>query len=171
MRRSKALLATALGVVAIGASALTHRPSPRAPDQSPLLRGARIDPVTLGIVERSCQNCHSERTEWPWYSHLPPASWLLHRDVAQARNRMNLSRWDGYTPAEQQALLSAIGGAARTGVMPPRRYTVLHPSSVLSPQERETLYRWTRAERSRLRTSEDPSVRPRDNRFLWDRRF
>jgi len=154
MRLSKFLLATALAAAAVAASALAFRPPGNAGPHrvaSPLFGGAQIDATTLGIVERACQNCHSERTEWPWYSHIPPASWLLHRDVVHARDRFNLTRWEGYSPLEKQALLSAIGAAARTGVMPPSRYTLLHPESKLSRPERERLYLWTRAERLRLR--------------------
>jgi hypothetical protein len=173
MRRSKVLLAAMLGGLAIGVSALAHR-TPDNPDGrriSPFLAGAQIDPETLGIVERACQNCHSERTQWPWYSHVPPVSWLIHRDVDRARDRLNLTQWGWYSSLERQALLSAIGAAARTGVMPPRRYTFLHPEGDLSRSERERLYGWTRAERLRLRDFDDPAPMSGDTRFLWDRRF
>jgi len=49
-----------------------------------ILQGAQIDPATLALVRRACQNCHSQRTVWPWYSGIAPASWLLERDVQQA---------------------------------------------------------------------------------------
>src|SRR5438105_15411994 len=44
-----------------------------------ILREAQIDSETLAIIERGCQNCHSQKTEWPWYSHVAPLSWLLAR--------------------------------------------------------------------------------------------
>src|SRR3954464_15839312 len=103
---SKAMLAMMLVILTVAVSALGFR-APARPDPgraaSPLLKDAHIDRETRGIVERACQNCHSERTEWPWYSHIPPASWLLHSDVRQARERFNLSRWEGYSALEQQA--------------------------------------------------------------------
>ena len=163
MRLSPVLLATGLGAVAIAASALAFRVPHEADtnlDSGPLLVGARIDAETLRLVARSCQNCHSERTEWPWYSHLPPVSWALHRDVTQARDRLNLSRWADYTAVEKQALLSAIGAAVRTAEMPPSRYTLMHSESRLSRPEREQLYRWTRAERSRIRRDGPSGLTP-----------
>jgi hypothetical protein len=95
MRRSKALLAAMVGGIAIGVSALAcHMPdNPDGRRISPFLAGSEIDPETMGIVERACQNCHSERTQWPWYSRVPPVSLLVHRDVARARGRLNLTRW------------------------------------------------------------------------------
>jgi cytochrome c len=72
---------------------------------------------------------------------------LLERDVSQARSRINLSRWDEYSPEQQALILSEIGVAARTGVMPPARYTLLHPDARLSSEERQAIYAWSRAER------------------------
>ena len=158
MRTARRLFLSALGaVLTIGAGGLALHPSGGMRQErtwSPLLEGAEIDPGTLSILERACQNCHSERTQWPWYSHVPPASWLVRRDVKQAREHLNLSRWQEYGTNEQQALLSAIGAATRSGAMPPGRYTLLHSRSKLSPAEREEIYRWTRSERARLA---DPS--------------
>ena len=48
---------------------------------APLLAGAPVDPSVVRIMERSCQSCHSERTDWPWYSYVAPMSWLIEKDV------------------------------------------------------------------------------------------
>jgi hypothetical protein len=42
-------------------------------------------PVT-GIVSKSCQNCHSEKTERPLYSYIAPVSWMIEKDVHGARS-------------------------------------------------------------------------------------
>ena len=116
-----------------------------------VLRDAQIDPETLALFERACQNCHSERTEWPWYSHVAPMSWLIARDVQQARQHMNLSRWQEYSSDERLGLLSEIGSAVRNREMPKQRYLLLHPEARLTDKERLQIYEWTRTERSRLR--------------------
>ena len=123
----------------------------RGDARGPILEGAHADPGTLKIIQRSCQNCHSEKTEWPWYSRVAPGSWLLERDVSQARGQYNLSRWAGYGPERQATILSAMGVAARTGEMPPSHYILLHPEAKLSSQERQRIYEWSRTERRLLR--------------------
>jgi hypothetical protein len=110
----------------------------------PLLGEAKIDPQTLGILERSCQNCHSERTKWPWYSHIAPISWMIASDVGQARSHMNLSHWQEYSREDRMMLLSAIGSAVRNRKMPVGRYVLLHPEARLTDQERQQIYQWTR---------------------------
>src|SRR5262245_48166920 len=81
---------------------------------SPLLAGTEIDPATVRIIERSCRNCHSEQTAWPWYSYFAPLSWLMEKDVRDARGRMNLSRWSENSPERKHELLTEIAAAIRS---------------------------------------------------------
>jgi hypothetical protein len=123
-----------------------------------ILRDAQIDPATLALMQRACQNCHSQQTVWPWYSHIAPASWLLARDVQQARMHMNLSRWQDYSPEDRVGLLSEIGSAVRNREMPVQRYLLLHPEARLTDAERQQIYRWTRTERNRIGVRETGSL-------------
>ena len=105
----------------------------------------------IPLVERSCKNCHSERTEWPLYSFLPGAGWLIEKDVADARRNMNLSRWAQYPSAERMGLLASIAAEVRSHRMPPARYTFGHPGARLSSDEIEQIYEWTKRQRDNLR--------------------
>jgi hypothetical protein len=117
---------------------------------APLLAGADVDPVVMRILEKSCRNCHSERSEWPWYSYVAPMSWLIENDVHQARSHLNLSRWQEYDAPKQHELLAEMAAVVRSRRMPLPRYTLLHPGSKPSPAEFDRIYQWTRAERRRL---------------------
>jgi hypothetical protein len=142
----------AAAIVALVGGSLIHPfGTPGLPASSQTILGeAQIDPETLAIVQRACRNCHSQQTEWPWYSHVAPVSWLLARDVQQARLHMNLSQWQDYSADDRLRLLSEIGSAVRNREMPVQRYVLLHPEARLTDIERQQIYRWTRTERSRL---------------------
>ena len=103
-------------------------------------------------------NCHSEKTSWPWYSHLAPASWLVEYDVKRARERLNLSRWDSLDAAEQRLRLTAIATVIENREMPLHRYVLFHPGVKLSPYDSIQVIEWTHAERRRLRQSESNST-------------
>jgi hypothetical protein len=126
--------------------------------QAPLLAGAEVPPHVVSTIEKSCGNCHSLKTEWPLYSKIFPFSSLIESDVAGARGHINLSRWESYDNGEKSALLSEIGSVVRNHVMPPRRYTLIHPDSKLTAADGYEIYEWTRAERKRLKSLEQPSV-------------
>jgi len=117
-----------------------------ARSQVPLFGGAAPSAVT-GIVSRSCQNCHSEKTDWPVYSLVAPLSWMVERDVRDARSHMNLSRWNEYDSDQRRQILAEMGSLVRNHQMPPRRYVLLHPEARLSDSDADQLYQWTRAAR------------------------
>lgn len=104
-------------------------------------------------MEDACQNCHSERTEWPFYSRLPVVSWLIEKDSADGRRHMNLSHWASYSTQEKRDLLARIAAEVRSHQMPPARYTLLHPEARLSAAETEAIYQWTKTTRHDLRVS------------------
>jgi hypothetical protein len=118
--------------------------------REPILAGSNADAHISSILERSCRNCHSLQTEWPIYSGIFPFSWMIEHDVQTART---LSRWQIYDDSEKGLLLAEIGSVVRNRVMPPRRYTMLHPEAKLSDAEATEIYQWTRSERRILNHS------------------
>jgi hypothetical protein len=126
----------------------------RAPkSDKPLLLDSTFDPQVMRTLEKSCQNCHSEKTEWPWYSYVAPMSWMIENDVQRGRSHMNLSRWNGYNLQEQQEILSKMSVLVRNRAMPLPRYLLLHPEAKLSDAEAAYLYQWARGERKRLKVA------------------
>ena len=89
-------------------------------------------PATRALVKRACFNCHSNETEWPWYSRIAPASWLVYHDVIKGRSLVNFSDWQGGTGAEFQRVITA-------GYMPPLQYRLAHPEARLTPAEKQQL--------------------------------
>jgi Haem-binding domain len=152
--KKKTLLSTAFVLIcAAGAASLAHPFGNvrTARSSAPLLADAPVPSAVMGIVSRSCQNCHSEKTEWPVYSLVAPMSWMVEKDVRDARSHMNLSRWNDYDSDQRQQILSELGSLVRNKQMPPRRYLLLHPEARLSDSDSDQLYQWTRSERKRLK--------------------
>jgi hypothetical protein len=140
-----------LGLAGVAVHPFGAVKAPRS--RTPLLEGSETPAAIQRIVERSCQNCHSERTDWPWYSYLPPLSWLIEKDVHDAREHMNISRWQEYSTDQQVELLSKLGAEVRNHQMPIPRYLSLHPDARLSEAEVQELYQWSRGERRRLKAA------------------
>ena len=106
------------------------------------------------ILDRSCKNCHSNETVWPWYAHVAPASWLLVMDVNHAREEMNFSEWGVENVDAQRDSLLEICRKVKAGAMPLRSYTILHRDAVLTPADVATLCTWSDAARRELRARE-----------------
>lgn len=91
-------------------------------------------PRTRTLAMRSCGDCHSNETRWPWYSHVAPVSWLVQHDVDEARERLNLSEFD-----RPQRDADEAAEEVEDGEMPLRAYLWLHPEARLDPSERREL--------------------------------
>jgi Haem-binding domain len=115
-------------------------------------RDLHVPPELAPLLKRSCMDCHSNRTSWPWYSYVAPVSWLVERDVRRGRQHMNLSEWDQYTFKQREKLLAGIATAVKNREMPLPQYTLLHRDARLSDAETDRLYAWARVERRRLKT-------------------
>ncbi len=94
-----------------------------------LLGGSNLPPDVRQMLETKCADCHSNRTHWPVYSRLMPASWLVERDVSEGRAALNFSRWQGMQAKEQIDALSRIAAEVRGAEMPPKQYTLMHPAA------------------------------------------
>ena len=126
--------------------------APSKSDKSgdPLLAGAQIDPVVLAVIERSCRDCHSEATRYPWYSYIAPISLWIEHDVTEGRLHLNLSRWSEYPTVRKERSLSEIANQVNDRDMPLRQYTWIHRDARLSDAEVKAIFQWTQAERTRL---------------------
>lgn len=102
------------------------------------------------VLERSCMDCHSNQTRWPWYSNVAPVSWLVADDVEEAREHMNFSEWAGYERKDAAELLEDICKETSKGDMPLQSYVLMHRDAKLSPQDVRALCEWSEATRQRL---------------------
>jgi len=99
-----------------------------------------INPQVGAILDRSCQDCHSNRTALPWYSHVTPASWVISKHVNEGREILNFSDWTNRPPTEDERML--ICDAASDGRMPLPDYTVIHRNARLSKHDVELICEW-----------------------------
>jgi hypothetical protein len=103
-----------------------------------------VDPKVAAILDRSCADCHSNRTRWPWYSNVAPVSWFVTGHVYDGRRNLNFSEWGNYDQRRQNARLQQMCDLASSGAMPLSSYTPLHPGSKLTLDQVKTLCEWTK---------------------------
>jgi hypothetical protein len=124
----------------------------------PMVGNLAMPAEVRALVKRSCADCHSNETVWPWYSYVAPVSWLVERDVRHGRDHMNLSRWPEYSLNQQEKLLADIASALKNREMPLANYALMHRDARLSDAEIDIAYRWARLERRRLKAASAGSV-------------
>lgn len=126
------------------------RTNPVAEQSLSLQAHMQVSPEVAAILDRSCGDCHSNKTRWPWYSNVAPVSWFVIDHVDHGRSHLNLSEWGQFNQQEAQDMLRQICQEVKSGNMPLSSYTPLHPGSKLSADDVKALCDWTNAERSNL---------------------
>ena len=102
------------------------------------------------ILGRSCNDCHSYRTIYPWYSHVAPVSWFLRDHINHGREHLNMSEFGTLSPEKQVRKLEEICDEVRGGQMPLPSYLWIHHDALLSETDKDALCSWTESERKKL---------------------
>jgi hypothetical protein len=123
-----------------------------------VMRPARTNPVTeptrtiathvavpaavQAVVARSCVDCHTNDTRWPWYSGVAPVSWFVIGHVNDGRRALNFSDWDAHGRRAPGPPLDRICGEVQSGGMPLWSYLLMHHDARLSPDDVSVLCAW-----------------------------
>ncbi len=145
----------AIALACVFAVAQLWRPARTNPtiDQSQTIQASlQMYPQVTGIIDRSCRDCHSNETRWPWYTNVAPVSWFIVDHVNEGRKEMNLSEWGRYDRDRHRRLLRDMCELVEDGAMPLGTYIPLHAGSTLSADDKKVFCEWANAERNRLAT-------------------
>jgi hypothetical protein len=138
----KVLIRGAAALVVLLAAAQLVQPDRTNPAMDPAIgfkQVAKPAPELQAILERSCFDCHSNQTVWPWYSKIAPVSWLVARDVKAGRSKLSFSQWNIYSPEATKLKFVDACREVRAGEMPVPAYLLMHPNAKLAPVDIETI--------------------------------
>jgi len=99
----------------------------------------------INLLKRSCYDCHSNNTKWPWYSKISPISIQIDSNVKNGRAWLNFSIFNKYNQKKQQERYKKIIESLNIK-MPPAEYLLIHKNARLTPKERETLKNWAKSQ-------------------------
>jgi hypothetical protein len=93
------------------------------------------------ILKRACFDCHSNHTDFPWYSSIAPVSWFTKMHVKEGREHMNFSIWASYDDEKKLKYLEKIPKAIKSK-MPLPSYLIMHKEAKLSDDDKKLLTEW-----------------------------
>lgn len=109
---------------------------------------AKIKP----IFKRSCFDCHSNQTKFPWYYKLPGAKQLIDSDIKEAKEHLDFTNDFPFvshdTPAKD---LESISESISENKMPPFKYRIMHSESSLSDEDKKIINGWVKKSLEKLK--------------------
>ena len=119
-----------------------NRDNPESDSQSEIA----LQPNVKTIVEKACYDCHSNKTNWPWYSYVAPVSFIVAKHVEDGRDELNFSIWQEYSEKRKSKKLKELVEEVEEGEMPLFPYPVTHPEASLTEEEINTLIQWAKSD-------------------------
>lgn len=99
------------------------------------------DPVQE-IFKRSCYDCHSNNTVYPWYNKIQPIGFLLENHIKKGKKELNFSSIGSYSNRRLKSKLKSIKSQVRDNEMPLSSYTLIHRNAKLTERDKELIMEW-----------------------------
>ena len=126
------------------------RTNPPFDEAQSLQRVTAVPSDVSALFVRSCNDCHSNTTNWRWYTYVAPVSWFTVGHVNEGRRELNFSEWGTYNERKKGTRLRAICQQVEKGEMPLPSYVLVHREVKLSADQIRTICDWTKQEGQRL---------------------
>ena len=97
------------------------------------------------ILKRSCNDCHTNNTTYPWYTNIQPVGLWLQHHVNEGKSHLNFSEFATYAPKRQHHKLEETIEMIKEGAMPLDSYLWMHGNARLSQEDEATLVNWSDA--------------------------
>jgi cytochrome c len=110
--------------------------------ETPIANNVKVPPRVRAILAEKCADCHSNQTRAPFYGHFAPVSWLMERDIVEARKAMNLSLWGNYSEDRQQTLAAKMVQQTKSHEMPPVQYRMIHWNARIADADLRIFGQW-----------------------------
>lgn len=136
----KIVILAAVGIALLIGVGIQLKPVERT--NPPVTQVVEAPDEVMAILRRSCFDCHSNETVWPWYSYVAPVSWKVTDHVNHGRRHVNFSQWDEYDAEERGEIIEESWEEVEKGGMPLQDYLNMHPEAELSDADRAVLKAW-----------------------------
>lgn len=101
------------------------------------------DEVNL-ILENSCNDCHSNFTNYPWYNEVAPISWFLAQHINDGKEHLNFSEWTVYNKNQKEHIIKDLKDVLKKHTMPLNSYLQKHDEAIMTNEQYETLLNWVK---------------------------
>lgn len=102
------------------------------------------------IIQKSCYDCHSNQTNYPWYTQIQPIGFWLNHHVDEGKEELNFSEFATYKRKKQLHKLDEIIEMVEEKEMPLNSYTWIHTKATLTPEEQNILINWAKLSKTQL---------------------
>src|SRR5690606_25042177 len=121
-----------------------------APQPDALYNKFTMPPEIKSIFETSCNDCHSNHTNYPWYSNIQPVTWWLNSHIVDGKKHFNIDEFLTYNAKKQDHKMEEVIEMIETKEMPLRSYTWIHREADITDEQRSAIINWSKDVRKQI---------------------
>jgi len=91
----------------------------------------------IDVFETSCYDCHSNNTNYPWYSNLQPMRYFMDQHTLKGKEELNFSEFETYSDRMKRNKIRSIKGQIEEDKMPLSSYLLMHPKANLTKERKD----------------------------------
>lgn len=93
----------------------------------------------MNILENSCYDCHSNNTNYPWYSHIQPIRLIMDNHIKEGKKKLNFSEFSNYSNRRKKNKLKTMAEQIKKKKMPLPSYLWMHPEATINQTKLDTI--------------------------------
>lgn len=109
------------------------------------------------VLKISCNDCHSNNTNYPWYTNIQPVGWWLQSHVKGGKYHLDFSSFGTYTAKRQHHKLEEVIEQVKGNHMPLSSYLWIHSEAKLTEAQKTLLINWAEQLRTQIAQEKDIS--------------
>lgn len=98
-----------------------------------------VDDNTMKLLKGACYDCHSYKTDYPWYAEVAPLSWWLQGHINAGRDKLCFSIWDSYSAERQGHKIEETIEIMEKQAMPLSSYAIMHKEGRIDKEEADQI--------------------------------
>lgn len=96
------------------------------------------------ILETACFDCHSNVSEYPWYSNITPINYWMDHHIEEGSMHFNISEWEQYSLKKRDHKMEEVMETVESKEMPLNSYTWTHKEAILSNDQINLMSDWVK---------------------------
>jgi hypothetical protein len=164
MKRFKKILWFLLVVLLVIQFFHSQKNSSLTPSENHISKSYNVPPDVQNILDKSCNDCHSNNTVYPWYVHVQPVDWWMNGHIHDGKEELNFDEFSSYSLRRQFRKFEEIAKQVKEDEMPISSYTLIHRDAILTAEQKGKVIRWSQEMQQEMKAKYPPDSLKRKQR-------
>ena len=115
-----------------------------------ITHAVQVPDSVMQVLKVSCYDCHSNHTNYPWYSKITPVNWWLDNHINNGKSALNFTSFTTYTFKKKAHRMDDVAETIEKDEMPIHSYLWIHKNAILTKQQKQLLINWAHASQKQV---------------------